>query len=311
MLINCQELIPPKRCFIHTTQPGNAKATATQLVGVIHRQETRGRDNPPPCLSEFETFATPFARGHIMALELGGPDISANIVPQYGQWQGNEQGDWRKMEVKIRYETDDDVFIADLTYTTETFGTTYEDQKLNFENGNKLFHWQDTRIPVRFRVWTVKADWEGGGVKIKDYLDADNERKDERISALIQALADPPFFDKTIDQMPQVDREYWKNQMVNGWVRQEYDDYSKNLNQKKELLTDNIEPARKFRRLAGDNDQVPLPMARWLQQPNVLDNLYNKFMDLNNPPDAVNGWSDVERTTFQPQHLESAIFANS
>lgn len=38
-------------------------------------------------------------KGHIMALELGGPDIPSNIVPQWGNWQAN--GAWRKVEKKI------------------------------------------------------------------------------------------------------------------------------------------------------------------------------------------------------------------
>ena len=40
------------------------------------------------------------AKGHVMALELGGPDIPDNIVPQWAQWQGS--GEWRKMEIQIR-----------------------------------------------------------------------------------------------------------------------------------------------------------------------------------------------------------------
>jgi hypothetical protein len=307
MLINCQELIPPKRCFIHTTQPGNAKATATKLVGVIHRQDTSGRDNPPPCLSEFETFGTPFARGHIMALELGGPDISANIVPQYGCWQA--VGDWRRMEVEIRETIDADVFIADLTYT-ETFGTTYEVQKRNFENGDKLFHWQDTRIPVRFRVWTVNANWGSGGVKIRDYLAADNDGKDERISALIQALADPPFFDQTIDKMPQIDHDYWRNQMLNGWVRQEYVAYEANVNeiQQKVLLRDNTEPVRKSPRIAGVTPPDALKLNDWLKE--NIDNLCEKLKkDPDNP--AVKGWLDNERTMLRPQDLDHAMISGS
>lgn len=38
-------------------------------------------------------------KGHIMALELGGPDIPENIVPQWAKWQGS--GEWRRIEVAI------------------------------------------------------------------------------------------------------------------------------------------------------------------------------------------------------------------
>jgi hypothetical protein len=43
-------------------------------------------------------------KGHIMALELGGPDIAQNIVPQWAKWQGS--GVWRRMEVAIKEVAD-------------------------------------------------------------------------------------------------------------------------------------------------------------------------------------------------------------
>jgi hypothetical protein len=39
-------------------------------------------------------------KGHLMALELGGPDIPANIVPQWAKFQGC--GAWRQMEVELK-----------------------------------------------------------------------------------------------------------------------------------------------------------------------------------------------------------------
>ncbi len=38
-------------------------------------------------------------KGHIMALELGGPDHPFNIVPQWAMWQSN--GDWREFEKRV------------------------------------------------------------------------------------------------------------------------------------------------------------------------------------------------------------------
>ena len=38
-------------------------------------------------------------KGHIMALELGGPDIPENIVPQWAMFQSN--GEWRQMEKQV------------------------------------------------------------------------------------------------------------------------------------------------------------------------------------------------------------------
>ncbi|HYI38778.1 MAG TPA: DUF4157 domain-containing protein [Allosphingosinicella sp.] len=73
-------------------------------------------------------------RGHVMALELGGPDIPQNIVPQWAKFQGS--GDWRKMEQsvldkakklpkgqRLRYSVD--IFYKNsgvLTPTLRTFG---------------------------------------------------------------------------------------------------------------------------------------------------------------------------------------------
>ena len=39
-------------------------------------------------------------KGHLMALELGGPDIKENIVPQFANWQANGE-EWRKMEKEV------------------------------------------------------------------------------------------------------------------------------------------------------------------------------------------------------------------
>jgi hypothetical protein len=40
--------------------------------------------------------------GHVMALHLGGPDNSLNIVPQWARWQ--RLGEWRQMERKLDAE---------------------------------------------------------------------------------------------------------------------------------------------------------------------------------------------------------------
>ena len=48
-------------------------------------------------VSARNTGRTDMDKGHIFALELGGPDVPANICPQFSQLQRN--GEWRKMEV--------------------------------------------------------------------------------------------------------------------------------------------------------------------------------------------------------------------
>jgi len=50
-------------------------------------------------VNAYNTGSVDQEKGHIMALELGGPDISENIVPQWAKWQGC--GEWRRKEVEI------------------------------------------------------------------------------------------------------------------------------------------------------------------------------------------------------------------
>ena len=88
-----------------------------KVVGIVDPTTTTGRGGAPDPLSGYQIYsgegsqpklsiqserntgATDAERGHIMALELGGPDIPENIVPQWAKFQGS--GDWRKMEVSV------------------------------------------------------------------------------------------------------------------------------------------------------------------------------------------------------------------
>jgi len=49
-------------------------------------------------LSARNTGRSDMNKGHIFALELGGPDVAENICPQFAQFQQN--GEWRKMEIE-------------------------------------------------------------------------------------------------------------------------------------------------------------------------------------------------------------------
>src|SRR5262249_54798671 len=97
------------------------------LMGRITPKSTKGRGSPPAPFSGFSCDYTPFDKGHIMALELNGPDISENIVPQYGQWQ--ETGRWKQMEnaIKVLAGAANSIFVAGLTYPS--YPNTYTAQK--------------------------------------------------------------------------------------------------------------------------------------------------------------------------------------
>ncbi|WP_438011973.1 DNA/RNA non-specific endonuclease [Sorangium sp. So ce321] len=73
---------------------------ARQVHGYVVPCSTWGRLDAPSPNSGFETgkkLGTD--KGHLMALQLGGPDVSENIVPQPSNWQAS--GCWRKLEKGI------------------------------------------------------------------------------------------------------------------------------------------------------------------------------------------------------------------
>ncbi len=91
----------------------------TSLVkGIVCPMATTGRTNAPESMAPLQigqssrptaktkafgarnTGQVDMDKGHVMALELGGPDVPSNIVPQWSQWQRN--GEWRRMEKEIQ-----------------------------------------------------------------------------------------------------------------------------------------------------------------------------------------------------------------
>jgi hypothetical protein len=75
-----------------------------QVSGLIMPGLTVGRRRPTPEPSSgFNTGrVNDVDPGHVMALHLGGPDNSFNIVPQWAKWQ--RLGEWRQMERKLDAE---------------------------------------------------------------------------------------------------------------------------------------------------------------------------------------------------------------
>lgn len=101
--------------IMHATQGQIARTT--RVAGIIVPGNTTGRpaapepssgfrvsmSRPPAtaiAVSHYNTGRPDLDKGHLMALELGGPDIPENIVPQWSHWQRN--GSWRKLETSIR-----------------------------------------------------------------------------------------------------------------------------------------------------------------------------------------------------------------
>lgn len=74
---------------------------ARNVMGIIVPVTTAGRPSAPVPLSGAATgMAMGTDKGHLMALDIGGPDISHNIVPQASLWQ--QSGGWRAIETNAQ-----------------------------------------------------------------------------------------------------------------------------------------------------------------------------------------------------------------
>lgn len=305
------------------------------LIGEIVPQTSEGRDSPPDCFSGFDTAGTAFAKGHIMALELGGCDDSENIVPQYGQWQGNQNGAWRKME-KAVYDhavakgAEKQVLVVACNYPGGATMVTPE-ERAAYLNGEKLRHFTDPRIPLRFKVWVVPRTWasKSGKVTMEAFLKAGE--KAALFAGLFLAMGTEvtPMFEETITEMPAIDREYWKAQMLNAKVRQAYDDY---LAAQQKKLDDwlakemggsyggggggggKMRPPRRATAMSrvgampytsSPKPDDPLNFAKWAQD---QKNREAVITQLKGPPPQLSGWSSVELALLQQQHVENAVF---
>ncbi len=140
-------------------------ARQTSVMGAVVARSTKGRKSAPEPSTGFRVSTSPsplvfngrnsgrpdLDKGHIMALELGGPDISENIVPQWSNFQRN--GKWKRMENDIRKTSeslDDDitlVFFALIHYKN------YRDPSTATFTG--------ICVPKGFTVYTIEQDTTG------------------------------------------------------------------------------------------------------------------------------------------------------
>jgi hypothetical protein len=71
--------LPNRPCYI--LLDGQNRPVA--LAGGVVPTDTGDRENPKPPVCGLNIDRTSLGRGHIMALQLGGPDVAENNVPQY------------------------------------------------------------------------------------------------------------------------------------------------------------------------------------------------------------------------------------
>ncbi len=198
------------------------------FVGGVTVSDTKDRPNPPAPICGMDLANTSLGNGHIMALQLGGPDKSENIVPQYQQWQ--QSGRWRVLEkdAMAHCGAGSWIFVAHLHYgNTHSSG---KDHKAEFAGGNTTIFWDDPLIPTIFDIWLIKAGGDEGKEIQKDILDAkvkDADREKAAV-ALPAALTTLPLFRRNNDQateMPEEDRNYWRKNQLAHIVGSEFAQY--------------------------------------------------------------------------------------
>lgn len=137
--------------------------TDAVLAKIQHRSSTKPRPAMPDlCGNGYKTESLPFAMGHVIALELGGSNHKLNIVPQFENWQGKPNGDWRAMEMELsRPAYAGAAMLVELTYGRVGAVETHDAAKAAFD-ADRLRDWTDPRIPDAFhvRVWPAGTDWD-------------------------------------------------------------------------------------------------------------------------------------------------------
>lgn len=307
-------------CFIH--MDGNERPK--YLIGVIHRQNTGDRDQPPNCHTGFVTEGTPFAKGHVMALELGGCDQSFNIVPQYERWQGSpgaaNGASWRDMELSLR-NGQQEVMVVEMDYAA--VADSYAANKAAFAGGDNLLHWTGPNIPIRFRVWAVSR------ATVATYLAADAAGKTAAIGAVITARhGEAPMFEAAINSMPAADREYWKGVMIRRVTLSTHAAYTETTKAAREAAVlqlsinaagagHGVGPIRprsvrhavrqhQAQPMAQPLPPVPDSYAIWVNTVPAQTEVVNRISQ--NTANASVGWTAAERLAFNTAEVVRNVF---
>jgi hypothetical protein len=147
----------------------------TLVTGIIVPQSTKGRKSAPEPMSGFKvsesekvsgtpivfarnTGAPDLDKGHVMALELGGPDVPENIVPQWSNFQRN--GLWKLMENAARVAAEK-LKSGVLVYHAIVLYKPYQNLSLASLKGIgvpcafKVVTWVEDQFGVKSQVTTV------------------------------------------------------------------------------------------------------------------------------------------------------------
>ncbi|MFN7999228.1 MAG: DNA/RNA non-specific endonuclease [Bryobacteraceae bacterium] len=217
---------PKRPCYVWLDGQNRPMA----IVGGVTVTDTGGRENPPPPVCGLNIDGTPLGRGHIMALQLGGPDVAENIVPQYQQWQ--QTGAWRQMEVQAAQNAfPNTIFVALLEYGN-VGDANATGLHATFQSDDPVVYWDDFRIPTRFRIWLLPGGMNPGAQISADIL-APGHTEGARAGAaagLAMTLGTTPMFaDFTVTEMPMEDYAFWMQNQAAMAVDESFEMYQHNF----------------------------------------------------------------------------------
>ena len=167
----------------------------TAVEGWIEPQGTKGRPNAPEPVSGIKvgvayknvggasrnTGLADMHKGHLMALELGGPDIPENIVPQYAQFQAN--GAWRAAETKaLEHAQEASERGSNVYFHAGVHYKPYPNPEMGTRRG--------LTIPGGFTMTTTEYDENENAVEERLHFDAD-QAQDGTDDKMFDRLADP------------------------------------------------------------------------------------------------------------------------
>lgn len=170
------------------------------VLAAVKKRGTSKRKPPPTCGNGFETAYLPFAKGHIIALELGGSDNASNVVPQFEKWQGEGNGPWRMMEQTIGSGIGDRLMLVEIAYD-RTGPSQNSDASIEEFQKDNFIDWTDARIPSKFNVKIFASNFSPATLATETAYDA-------KITALKSGAAPTATYDFDLgtQKMPEPDR---------------------------------------------------------------------------------------------------------
>ncbi len=137
-------------------------------------------------------------KGHIFALELGGPDVAENICPQFSQLQRN--GEWRRMEVEAWKRADESDHLVFMTIAV-VYGNAQTFSRALTPAGFLVdLHEDDGRTRTLLKSYKIYNTQDLTDDKLAYRLDADIEPEKTRGSMDVQygASSGPRSFDRPV-----------------------------------------------------------------------------------------------------------------